>query len=56
MTFQRAAFLCLRWPYQAKVMKMFEIVKRTNVLIGVDLSIGRFSGRDPGPRRTRSLS
>jgi hypothetical protein len=28
ITFQRASLRYLRWPYQAKVMKIFEIVRR----------------------------
>src|SRR5687768_18297754 len=33
-TFQSAACLCLRWPYQAKVMKTLEMVSRMAVFMG----------------------
>src|ERR1700686_4015590 len=34
MTFQSASLRYFRWPYQAKVMKMFEMVSRRIVRIG----------------------
>jgi hypothetical protein len=33
ITFQRAEVRYFRWPYQAKVMKMLEIVSRIMVLM-----------------------
>src|SRR6267154_3936430 len=42
ITFQSASLRNFRWPYQAKVMKMFEIVSSRIVRIPRDLLAPRF--------------
>src|SRR5271168_3915277 len=39
MTFQSAEVRYFKWPYQANVMKMFEMVSRTMVLIILRFSL-----------------
>jgi hypothetical protein len=50
MTFQSVSLRYFRWPYQAKVMKIFEMVSRrivriVQIFLNVDINVPRGYGK-----------